>query len=81
MALFQFQRVKLRKNSIKPSLSLLVELNDHAVNYKQYKVKKGESIITIAEKFNLPEELLLELNNLRGYQLNPGEVIDIYVSY
>ena len=69
------------KNSIKPSLSLLVELNDHAVNYKQYKVKKGESIITIAEKFNLPEELLLELNNLRGYQLNPGEVIDIYVSY
>jgi outer membrane protein OmpA-like peptidoglycan-associated protein/LysM repeat protein len=69
------------KNSIKPSLSLLVELNDHAVNYKQYKVKRGESIITIAEKFNLPEELLLELNNLRGYQLNPGEVIDIYVSY
>ncbi|MEQ9374842.1 MAG: LysM peptidoglycan-binding domain-containing protein [Imperialibacter sp.] len=69
------------KNSIKPSLSLLVELNDHAVNYKQYKVKKGESIISIAEKFNLPEELLLELNNLNGYQLNPGDVIDIYVSY
>ncbi len=69
------------KNNIKPSLNLLVELNDHAVNYKQYKVKKGESIITIAEKFNLPEELLIELNNLNGFQLPEGSLIDIYVSY
>lgn len=69
------------KNNVKPSLNLLVELNDHAVNYKQYRVQQGESIITIAEKFNLPEELLIELNGLNGPQISPGSVIDIYVSY
>ena len=69
------------KNNIKPSLNLLVELNDHAVNFKQYKVLPGESIITIAEKFNLPEELLIELNGLKGTQIAPGSIIDIYVSY
>lgn len=69
------------KPDVKPSLNLLVELNDHSVNFKQYKVKQGESIISIAEKFNLPEELLIELNGLNGVNLTPGTIIDIYVSY
>jgi len=69
------------KPEVKPSLNLLVELNSHAVNFKQYKVKQGESIITIAEKFNLPEELLIELNGLQGVNVTPGSIIDIYVSY
>ena len=68
---------------IKPNLDMLVELNESvktANNFK-YTVKPGESIITIAEKFNLPEELLMEMNGLTSHELRNGQVLNIYVRY
>ena len=68
---------------IKPNLDMLVELNESvttANNFK-YTVKSGESIITIAEKFNLPEELLMEMNGLTSHELRSGQILNIYVRY
>ena len=60
-----------------PSMSLLVNVSDF--NYQEYKVQNGETVISIADKLKLPEELILEVNNLRSPELTTGQIIQIYV--
>ena len=46
--------------------------------YTLYKVKRGDTIESLAEKFSLPEELLIEVNGLYDAQLKVGQTINIY---
>ena len=44
---------------------------------KPYKVKKGDTLFSISEKFNMPVDAIIELNNLEGDNLIVGQVIMI----
>ena len=67
-------------NGVRPNLDMLVELNESVADAKNvYVTKQGDTVMTIAEKFNIPEELLIEMNNLKGVQLKPGRSLHIYV--
>ncbi len=67
----------------KPNLDMLVELNESVstTNSFKYVVKSGETTTSIAEKFNLPEELLLEMNGLTTHTLRKGQQLNIYIRY
>ena len=45
-----------------------------------YTVRNGDSLTSIASKFNLPEELIMEINNLSSRQLVEGQEIKIYLT-
>ena len=44
---------------------------------KPYKIKKGDTLFSISEKFNMPVNAIIELNNLEGDNLIVGQVIMI----
>ena len=44
---------------------------------KPYKVKKGDTLFSISEKFNMSIDAIIELNNLEGESLIVGQVIMI----
>ena len=44
---------------------------------KPYKIKKGDTLFSISEKFNMPVDAIIELNNLEGDSLIVGQVIII----
>ena len=44
---------------------------------KPYKVKKGDTLFSISEKFNMPIDVIIELNDLKGNNLSIGQVIMI----
>ena len=44
---------------------------------KPYKIKKGDTLFSISEKFNMPVDAIIELNNLEGNNLIVGQVIMI----
>ena len=67
-------------DGVKPNLDMLVELNQSvALSENVYVVKSGENVTTIAERYNLPEELIMEMNGLTGLELKPGQRIQIYI--
>ena len=67
---------------LKPNLDMLVELNASVESgYREYTVQSGDTLRSIAQKFNVPEELLMEINNLSSDRLKPGQKIRIYVSF
>ncbi|XOV94690.1 MAG: carboxypeptidase regulatory-like domain-containing protein [Bacteroidota bacterium] len=74
----------LNPMNYKPNLDMLVELNASVStsNSFKYTVKNpGETVTSIAEKFNLPEELVWEMNNLTSPSLKQGQTLNIYVRY
>ena len=44
---------------------------------KFYKVKRGDTLYSISEKFNIPINSIISLNNLKGEELNIGQTIKI----
>jgi outer membrane protein OmpA-like peptidoglycan-associated protein/LysM repeat protein len=67
-------------NGVKPNLDMLVELNQSvALSDNIYVVKEGENVTTIAERYNLPEELIMEMNGLTGLELSAGQKIQLYI--
>ena len=44
---------------------------------KSYKIKKGDTLFSISEKFNMTVDAIIELNNLEGDNLIVGKVIMI----
>jgi outer membrane protein OmpA-like peptidoglycan-associated protein/LysM repeat protein len=65
---------------LSPNLDMLVELNESIADTRNvYEVKSGETVISIAEKFNIPEELIMEMNSLKSVILTPGQKLNIYV--
>ncbi len=77
---YQPLRLKL-KPGIEPNANLLIPANASVDDDFLYTVKSGENVISIAQKFNIPEELIMEMNNLTSPQLETGQVISIYVKY
>lgn len=73
----------LNPMNYRPDLDMLVELNTSVStsNSFKYTVQSGETITTIAEKFNLPEELLFEMNDLSSLSVEEGKVLNIYVRF
>jgi LysM repeat protein len=49
----------------------------YASTGKTHKVRKGESLYTIAQKYNVSEEQLKEWNNINGTKLKPGQKLSI----
>ncbi|MEM9340828.1 MAG: LysM peptidoglycan-binding domain-containing protein [Bacteroidota bacterium] len=60
-----------------PSIKFFLEEDDIRNTFFIYSVKKGETLQTIATKYRTPEELLLEVNHVKG-ALRPGDQIFIY---
>ena len=44
---------------------------------KFYKVKRGDTLYSISEKFNIPINAIISLNNIKGEELNIGQTIII----
>ena len=44
---------------------------------KKYKVRRGDTLYSISEKFNMPVEALVKLNNLNGDILKVGQTLMI----
>ena len=44
---------------------------------KFYKVKRGDTLYSISEKFNIPINAIISLNNIEGEELNIGQTIII----
>ena len=44
---------------------------------KKYKVRRGDTLYSISEKFNMPVEALVKLNNLNGDILKVGQILMI----
>ena len=69
--------IRVWKPESNPSMSLLVNVSDFY--YQEYTVRNGENVITIADRLRLPEELIMEVNNLTSPELSSGQVIQLYV--
>ena len=66
----------------KPKLTPAGQASTRAANrqlqpYKTYVVKKGDTLWSIAKKYNVDVEKLKYLNGLRGTALPPGKVLRI----
>ena len=59
----------------------VVLFENPAFKYINYKTSKGESILTIADKFKLSEHMILELNNLSSFDVEVGKVLIIPNDY
>ena len=44
---------------------------------KSYKVKRGDTLYSISEKFNMPVKAIIKLNNLEGDNLEVGQTLMI----
>lgn len=67
---------------LRPNLDMLVELNESVESgFLEYVVKEGDTLRSISQKYNVPEELLIEINNLDTRELKTGQTLKIYVSY
>jgi len=82
----------LKSNSIEAYSPIRVRKTDKSIDntlvfvdsgsekgYRRYTVKQGEDIISLAEKFNIPEELLMEINGLTNPRLKPGQILNILI--
>lgn len=70
-----YKPVRLPNVGISPDLSQVVPLNTSVMTFVTYKVGSGETVTSIADKLRIPEELLYELNNLKGDNLPAGSEI------
>ncbi len=81
---------KLKKSVIKagqrlvvPIVSLTQEKSSSSlkkVNHIRYTVKKGDSLYSIAQRFNMDLTELMEINNLKDSSLFPGQVLTVVES-
>lgn len=63
---------------LNPDLNLVVPADFNIITDFRYTVEPGDDVIKLARKFNVPEELILELNGLKSIKLTPGDKIKIY---
>ncbi|MBC7389581.1 MAG: DUF1571 domain-containing protein [Opitutaceae bacterium] len=59
----------------------IVVFENPAFKYINYKVQKGETILTIADKFKLSEHMIVELNNLSSFEISAERTILIPNDY
>lgn len=69
---YQPLRIKTDKK-LSPDPKLLVSSSSSEVNTSVYTVKSGDTLESISRKFRVPEELIMEINNLQSIQLKVGQ--------
>ena len=74
-----YQPIRIKSNSnLNADPKLLVPSNSSIATNTIYVVRKGETLSQIARRFNIPEELIMEVNQLRSTQLTEGMELQIY---
>ena len=74
----------LRDDDIKAGTKLIIPLAPHAqtVTFSHkpthYRVRKGDTVASVADDFEVPVERLRKWNHLRGSALTPGRTLVIY---
>ena len=73
-----YQPLRVKSNSkFNIDSNLLVASNSSVASNVIYVVKRGETLHDIARKFNVPEELLVEINGLSSTQVSEGMELTI----
>jgi len=73
-----YQPIRVKAGKSEPDFNLVVPADIKAGSDFIYTVKPGDNLQKVAQKFNVPEELLMEQNNLTGTSLEPGTQLIIY---
>ena len=73
-----YQPIRLKVGNAEPDFNLVVPADIVSGSDFVYTVKSGDDLQKVAEKINVPEELLMEQNNLSSTQLIPGTKLIIY---
>jgi Outer membrane protein and related peptidoglycan-associated (lipo)proteins len=63
---------------VDPNYELLVPADIESDSDFVYFVKQGENLQSVSQKFNVPEEVILEQNGLSSPTLTPGQRLIIY---
>lgn len=73
-----YQPLRIKSNkALTVDQNLLVPANSSTATNFIYVVKQGDTLESISRKFNVPEELLMEINDLQGTKLSPGQEIQV----
>ncbi|MCP4459452.1 MAG: OmpA family protein [Cytophagales bacterium] len=75
-----YQPIRVKNTSVSPDFNLVAPTGTNNLSNFVYKIQPGEGVTDIATKFNVPEELILELNGLRPSGFTSGKEIKIYPS-
>ena len=70
-----YVKQKAKGPSKKSQRAIITAENDIQDEFIQYKVERGDTLESLAEKFDLEKDEILDLNNLRKKRLAPGKVI------
>lgn len=73
-----YQPVRVKAGGSEPDYDLVVPADINGGTDFIYTVKQGDTLQKVAEKFNVPEELLMEQNGLSSTTLEPGTRLIIY---
>lgn len=75
------QLMKLNKGInprlIRPGDPIIISKSERIVRYRKYKIKKGDTLWSIANRFNTSVEKIKKRNKLRTTQLIPGKYLII----
>lgn len=74
-----YQPIRLKKDGeIVPDYNLVVPADIKSGSDFIYTVQSGDDLQAVSEKFNVPEELIMEQNGLSSSKLEPGTRLIIY---
>lgn len=73
-----YQPVRVKAGNSEPDYSLVVPADINSGKDFVYTVKPGDTLQKVSEQFNVPEELLMEQNNLSSTTLEAGTRLIIY---
>jgi len=74
-----YSPIRLKKIQGEVDANLVYKASDSIRGMQKYIVQAGETVMTVAKKFNMPEELLMELNGLTSHHLDEGTELDILI--
>jgi LysM repeat protein len=74
-----YQPIRIKTNgNVNVDSNLLVSPNSSIANTTLYIVKSGETLAEISGRFKVPEELIMEMNNLSSTTLKAGMELQIF---
>lgn len=73
-----YQPIRLAQENVTVDYALVVPADIKSGSDFVYTVQRGDDLESIAEKFNVPEELLMEQNNLESTSVDAGMRLIIY---
>lgn len=72
---YELGEAKTKSKTKKQTYKKTRSVNKSSSKVISYKVKKGDTLYSIAKRFNLSVEELMRLNNLRTSNLSPGQTL------